>query len=40
VRQLRGEAKERQVSGANLGLAQDVGGTGATTVVHLLERSN
>jgi acetyl-CoA C-acetyltransferase len=40
VRQLRGEAKERQVSGATLGLAQDVGGTGATTVVHLLERTN
>ncbi|HXQ79459.1 MAG: thiolase domain-containing protein [Thermoplasmata archaeon] len=40
VRQLRGEAKDRQVSGATLGLAQDVGGTGATTVVHLLERAN
>ncbi len=37
VRQLRGEAKERQVSGATLGLAHDVGGTGATSVVHLLE---
>ena len=40
VRQLRGEAKERQVPGATLGLAQDVGGTGATTVIHLLERAN
>ncbi|HLM70804.1 MAG TPA: thiolase domain-containing protein [Thermoplasmata archaeon] len=40
VRQLRGEAKERQVAGATLGLAQDVGGTGATTVVTLLERAN
>ena len=40
VRQLRGEAKDRQVAGANLGLAQDVGGTGATSVVHLLERAN
>jgi acetyl-CoA C-acetyltransferase len=40
VRQLRGEAKDRQVPGANLGLAQDVGGTGATSVVHLLERAN
>ena len=39
VRQLRGEAKERQVSGATLGLAQDVGGTGATSVIHLLERT-
>lgn len=40
VRQLRGEAKERQVSGAQLGLAQNLGGTGATSVVHLLERVN
>ena len=40
VRQLRGEAKDRQVPGAHLGLAQDLGGTGATTVVHLLERAN
>ncbi len=40
VRQLRGEAKERQVAGATLGLAHDVGGTGATSVVHLLERVN
>jgi acetyl-CoA C-acetyltransferase len=40
VRQLRGEAKERQVSGATLGLAHDVGGTGATSVIPLLERAN
>jgi acetyl-CoA C-acetyltransferase len=40
VRQLRGEAGERQVAGATLGLAQDLGGTGATSVVHLLERVN
>ena len=40
VRQLRGEAKDRQVPGASLGLAQDLGGTGATSVVHLLERVN
>ncbi|MCI4349453.1 MAG: thiolase domain-containing protein [Thermoplasmata archaeon] len=40
VRQLRGEAGERQVSGAEVGLAQDVGGTGATSVVHLFERVN
>jgi acetyl-CoA C-acetyltransferase len=40
VRQLRGDAGERQVSGATLGLTQDVGGTGATAVVHLLERVN
>lgn len=40
VRQLRGEAADRQVAGASLALAQDVGGTGATSVVHLLERMN
>ncbi len=40
VRQLRGEAKDRQVAGATVGLAHDVGGTGATSVVHLLERVN
>jgi acetyl-CoA C-acetyltransferase len=38
VRQLRGEAKERQVANATLALAHDVGGTGATSVVTLLER--
>ncbi len=40
VRQLRGEAKERQVAATGLGLTHDVGGTGATSVVHLLERVN
>ncbi len=40
VRQLRGEAKERQAPATNLGLLHDVGGTGATSVVHLLERVN
>ena len=40
VRQLRGEAKDRQVANATLGLTHDVGGTGATSVVHLLERAN
>ncbi len=40
VRQLRGQADERQVAGATLGLAQNVGGTGATSVVTLLERAN
>ena len=40
VRQLRGDAKDRQVAGASLALAHDVGGTGATSVVHLLERAN
>jgi acetyl-CoA C-acetyltransferase len=40
VRQLRGQAKDRQVADATLGLAHDVGGTGATSVVHLLERAS
>ena len=40
VRQLRGQAGDRQVGDATLGLAHDVGGTGATSVVHLLERAN
>ncbi|MGA8664935.1 MAG: thiolase domain-containing protein [Thermoplasmata archaeon] len=39
VKQLRGEAKDRQVKDATLGLTHDVGGTGATSVVHLLERA-
>jgi acetyl-CoA C-acetyltransferase len=37
-KQLRGEAGERQVLGAALGLAHNVGGTGQTCVVHILER--
>jgi acetyl-CoA C-acetyltransferase len=40
VRQLRGEAQDRQVSGASVGLAQNIAGTGATSVVHLFERVN
>jgi len=35
--QLRGECGKRQVAGAKLGLAQNMGGTGASTVVTLLE---
>jgi acetyl-CoA C-acetyltransferase len=40
VRQLRGEAGDRQVADAGVALAHNVGGTGATSVVHLLERVN
>jgi acetyl-CoA C-acetyltransferase len=40
VRQLRGQAEDRQVKGATLGLTHNQGGTGATSVVHLLERVN
>ncbi len=36
VTQLRGEAGKRQVADAEGGLAQNVGGTGATAVVHIL----
>ncbi len=38
VLQLRGEAGERQVKDAKIGLAHNVGGSGATAVVHILER--
>jgi acetyl-CoA C-acetyltransferase len=37
-KQLRGEAGERQVPGAALGLTHNVGGTGQTCVVHIMER--
>jgi len=37
VTQLRGQAGKRQVKGAEVGLAQNVGGTGGTVVVHILE---
>ncbi len=35
--QLRGEAGPRQVAGARVGLTQNMGGTGASTLVHILE---
>jgi acetyl-CoA C-acetyltransferase len=37
VAQLRGEAGDRQVANARVGLTQNMGGTGASTVVHVLE---
>jgi len=37
VTQLRGEAGDRQVSGATVGLAQNMGGSGGSSVVHILE---
>ena len=37
VTQLRGWAGERQVPGARVGLTQNMGGTGASSVVHILE---
>jgi acetyl-CoA C-acetyltransferase len=38
VTQLRGEAGERQVKDARIGLAQNMGGSGASSVVHTFER--
>jgi len=38
VSQLRGTADKRQVKDADVGLTQNVGGTGATAVVHLFRR--
>lgn len=37
TRQLRGDCGERQVDGAKVGLTQNMGGTGGSTVVHILE---
>ena len=37
VTQLRGEAGERQVQGARRALAQNMGGSGGSAVVHILE---
>ena len=37
VQQLRGEAGENQVPNARLGMAQNIGGSGATVVTHILE---
>jgi acetyl-CoA C-acetyltransferase len=36
--QLRGEAGERQVEGARVGMTQNMGGSGGSTVVHIFER--
>ena len=38
VDQLRGRSGKRQVSGVRVGLAQNVGGSGATAVVHILKK--
>jgi acetyl-CoA C-acetyltransferase len=37
VKQLRGEAGERQIKSAKRGLAQNMGGTGGSSVVHIFE---
>ena len=36
VKQLRGEAGERQIEGAKVGLTENMGGTGGSCVVHIL----
>ncbi|MCS7136596.1 MAG: thiolase domain-containing protein [Nitrososphaerota archaeon] len=38
VQQLRGEAGKRQVSGAEVGMTQNIGGSGSTCVVHIFGR--
>jgi len=38
LEQLRGEAGKRQVKNATIGLAQNMGGSGASSVVHVFER--
>ncbi len=38
VLQLRGKAEKRQVENAEVGLAHNVGGSGATAVIHVLRR--
>ena len=38
AKQLRGEAGERQVKDARIGMAQNMGGSGGSSVVHIFER--
>ncbi len=37
VSQLRGEAGDRQVDGAKIGMAQNMGGSGGSSIVHIME---
>jgi acetyl-CoA C-acetyltransferase len=37
AQQLRGQAGENQIPNARLGMAQSIGGSGATVVTHILE---
>ena len=37
VQQLRGECNETQVDGARIGMAQNIGGSGATIITHILK---
>jgi acetyl-CoA C-acetyltransferase len=36
VQQLRGEAGPAQIDGATVGMAQNIGGSGATIITHIL----
>jgi acetyl-CoA C-acetyltransferase len=38
VEQLRGESGNRQVKGAKIGLTQNMGGSGGSSIVHILKR--
>ena len=38
VKQLREEAGKRQVKDARIGMAQNMGGSGGSTVVHIFEK--
>jgi len=40
VEQLRGEAGPNQLPGCRLGMAQNIGGSGAVAITHILERLN
>ncbi|MEW5941908.1 MAG: thiolase domain-containing protein, partial [Chloroflexota bacterium] len=40
VQQLRGECGETQVAGARVGMAQNIGGSGATILTHILRAEN
>ena len=40
VQQLRGEAGKNQIPNARLGMTQNIGGSGATIITHILERLN
>lgn len=37
TKQLKGEAEKRQVKGAKIGLAHNIGGSGATAAIHILQ---
>ena len=40
VQQLRGEAGNTQIDGARIGLAQNIGGSGATVITHVLKKAD